>query len=208
MATIELNRRRVLSAILIIGLAAAGAGAGTVAFFSDTESSTNTIEAGTLNLQGPVSGNLSVSDTVPDTWHNTTLNVSYQGSVAAEVDINVTLSEPSTDPSSESNAAIDHDLNATQFAELINVTNATANVGGTTQNLISRANDTDGDNVIQLDELAASAPYDNVTAADVTDGDNIELTLELYFVSSAGNKAQADGVNATVDIVAEQRQAD
>lgn len=50
--TIELNRRRVLGGIITIGGAAAAAGAGTFAAFSDTESSTgNTITAGTLNLE-------------------------------------------------------------------------------------------------------------------------------------------------------------
>lgn len=208
MATIELNRRRVLVALLVIGLAAAGAGAGTIALFSDTESSTNRIQAGTLNLQGPVSGTLDVTGTVPDTWHNTTLETDYQGSVNAEVDMDVTLSEPSSDPATESNAAVDNDLSATAFAELIEVRTATVDVGGTTEDLLSRASDSDTSGAIELDEFAAAAPFDNVTNADAVDGDNVDLILELYFVSGAGNDAQADGVNATVDITAEQRQAD
>jgi len=48
---IELNRRRVLGGLITVGGAAAAAGAGTFALFSDTEqSSGNTITAGTLDL--------------------------------------------------------------------------------------------------------------------------------------------------------------
>lgn len=208
MATIELNRRRVLVALLVLGLAAAGAGAGTLAFFSDTESSTNRIQAGTLNLESPISGTIDVNGTVPDTWHNTTLSTTYQGSVAAEVDMNVTLSEPTTEPSESNNAAVQNDLNATEFGALIEVNTATADVGGTTEDLLGRVSNTNSNSYIDLVDLEAAAPFDNVTSADANDGETVELTLDLYFVSSAGNDAQADGVNATVDFTAEQRQAD
>lgn len=49
--TIELNRRRVLGGIVTVGAAAAAAGAGTFAAFSDTETSGgNEVTAGTLDL--------------------------------------------------------------------------------------------------------------------------------------------------------------
>ena len=55
-STIELNRRRVLSGLGVIGLASAGAGAGTMALFSDTETSSgNAVQAGTLDLNDGVS---------------------------------------------------------------------------------------------------------------------------------------------------------
>lgn len=50
-STFELNRRRALAGLGTIGVASAGAGAGTMALFSDTEeSSGNTVQAGTLDL--------------------------------------------------------------------------------------------------------------------------------------------------------------
>lgn len=65
---IELSRRKILAGVGTIGVASAGAGLGTSAFLSDTESFTgNSIEAGELDLyvhyeftadQGSVSGNL------------------------------------------------------------------------------------------------------------------------------------------------------
>lgn len=55
-STIELNRRRVLSGLGVIGIASAGAGAGTMALFSDSETSSgNTVQAGTLDLNDGVS---------------------------------------------------------------------------------------------------------------------------------------------------------
>ena len=61
-STIELNRRRVLAGLGTIGLASAGAGAGTMALFSDTETSSgNAVQAGTLDLsEGVTSESFSV----------------------------------------------------------------------------------------------------------------------------------------------------
>jgi len=47
-----MNTKGILMSILMIGVVAMAAGAGTIAFFSDTETSTgNTFTAGTLNLK-------------------------------------------------------------------------------------------------------------------------------------------------------------
>lgn len=49
--TFDISRRKVLGSIGLIGAGSAAAGAGTMAYFSDTEESTgNTVSAGTLNL--------------------------------------------------------------------------------------------------------------------------------------------------------------
>lgn len=49
--TAEVTRRRMLGGVLTVGAASSAAGAGTVALFSDKESSTgNTVQAGTLDL--------------------------------------------------------------------------------------------------------------------------------------------------------------
>lgn len=68
----ELTRRKILGGMATIGAASAVAGAGTMAYFSDTEESTgNSVSAGTLNLTtGPSSDgssfNISVSGLAPD----------------------------------------------------------------------------------------------------------------------------------------------
>ncbi|MFB6135686.1 MAG: TasA family protein [Halobacteriaceae archaeon] len=54
---IELSRRKVLGGLTTIGVASAATGAGTMAYFSDTEtSSDNTVAAGTLDLEISGSG--------------------------------------------------------------------------------------------------------------------------------------------------------
>lgn len=48
---IKLSRRKILAGLGTIGLASAGAGAGTMALFSDTEDARATVQAGTLDLK-------------------------------------------------------------------------------------------------------------------------------------------------------------
>ncbi|WP_235728451.1 TasA family protein, partial [Halosimplex carlsbadense] len=93
--TIELNRRRVLGGIVTIGGAAAAAGAGTFAAFSDTESSNdNSVSAGTLDLtvdggSTPVTV-LSVSDAVPNgSGSGDAITLANDGSVDGTLDISV-----------------------------------------------------------------------------------------------------------------------
>lgn len=49
--TLAITRRRLIGALTAVGFASAGAGAGTVAMLSDTESDSATVSAGTIDLQ-------------------------------------------------------------------------------------------------------------------------------------------------------------
>mgnify|MGYP006282843821 CR=1 FL=1 len=67
---IELSRRRILAGLGTIGVASAATGAGTMALFSDEETSSgNVVQAGTLDLkvgnQNPVSASFTVDDLKP-----------------------------------------------------------------------------------------------------------------------------------------------
>lgn len=109
-----LTRRRVLGAALTTGLAAAGAGAGTYALFSDVESSSgNTVQAGTLDLTVSNAGDFSfqISDGAPGagTANNQvtalTPTLSNEGTTPAdhvEIDVAVTgtTEDADGDPSS------------------------------------------------------------------------------------------------------------
>jgi predicted ribosomally synthesized peptide with SipW-like signal peptide len=92
--TIELNRRRVLGGMATLGVAAAAAGAGTYAAFSDTEQSNdNQVSAGTLDLtfggsDGPVEA-VSISNAVPGDSNTGTLTLTNDGSVDGTLDISV-----------------------------------------------------------------------------------------------------------------------
>ncbi|WP_435102380.1 TasA family protein [Halarchaeum sp. P4] len=92
MADIQLTRRTVLAAVVAVGLVAAGAGAGTMALFSDQETSdSNTIQAGTLNLnalsanQGSVS--LGLSDVKPTDSGTQNLTLTNSGSLDGTVTV-------------------------------------------------------------------------------------------------------------------------
>ena len=91
-STIELNRRRVLGALGTIGVASAGAGAGTFALFSDTEeSSGNSVQAGTLDLtgDGPVTTVFDASNVSPGESGGGIQELRNEGSIGGEIDISV-----------------------------------------------------------------------------------------------------------------------
>jgi len=76
-----------------VGLAGAGAGTGTMALFSDSETSNNTVSAGTLNLtvgggSGPVQF-LLATGVVPGDSGSATLTVANAGSIPGYVDVRV-----------------------------------------------------------------------------------------------------------------------
>ena len=95
---IELTRRKVLTGLGTIGVAGAAAGAGTMAYFSDTEESTgNTVSAGTLDLTPGASSdggsfNISVSGLVPDDGGQEVgyLDLKNNGSIDGELDYEIT----------------------------------------------------------------------------------------------------------------------
>ncbi|GAB7093606.1 hypothetical protein JCM30237_07580 [Halolamina litorea] len=96
-STIELNRRRVLAGLGTIGVASAGAGAGTMALFSDTESSSgNTVQAGTLDLTLGNGGSapLSASNVAPGDSGTSVLQVNNEGSINGSLDVNVANVSP------------------------------------------------------------------------------------------------------------------
>lgn len=92
--SIVLTRRRVLSGLVTVGGASAAAGAGTVAYFSDTESSSgNTVQAGTLDLklggQDKTVTFLDVSGIMPGDQGAATLELDNSGSVQGTVSVTV-----------------------------------------------------------------------------------------------------------------------
>lgn len=89
----EVTRRRVLGGVATFGAASAATGAGTVAFFQDTETSSgNTIKVGTLDLAvrdgedtGPdVSGVYSISNAKPTDSVAARIQLSNQGTLEAD----------------------------------------------------------------------------------------------------------------------------
>ncbi|WP_153952195.1 TasA family protein [Halosegnis longus] len=94
-STIELNRRRVLAGLGTIGVASAGAGAGTFALFSDTEESTgNSVTAGTLNLtadgnDGSETTTLSVTGAAPGDTGIATTTLRNAGNISGFLNVDI-----------------------------------------------------------------------------------------------------------------------
>ena len=113
--TFKLTRRRALGGLAAAGAASAAAGAGTMALFSDTESSSgNTVQAGTLDLEvgSTESLDIDVSGKPPGWSGQYSANVDNAGSVAGglRVEVNVTGTSDGATPDSETNYAQSNEL--------------------------------------------------------------------------------------------------
>ncbi|WP_135662572.1 TasA family protein [Halorhabdus rudnickae] len=172
---IQLTRRRVLASILVIGLAAAAAGVGTFALFSDEETSENSISAGTLDLEA-VSGNFTVDNLYPtQSTGDQSITTSYTADIPAEL----TLKVAATDDSN--------------FAEQLDVESAELLVnGGTVESFNGDAT---------LEDLTGT--YENVTT--LSGGDSVALNANLTLGEDTTNQYQGDDVDITVTFNATQQ---
>lgn len=175
--TFELNRRRVLGGIITLGGAAAAAGAGTFALFSDTEQSTdNTLSAGTLDLtvDGTDSAvtTVSVNDIAPGDSGSGATTLENTGNIDGYVDLqfSTATNNEGDNPESEGDTADPGDLGS--------VLTVTVDVGTTTVR-----SDT-FNTVFDGTEEDASVPLNA--------GNTKDLTVSYDLPSSAGNDVQGD----------------
>jgi len=204
--TIELNRRRVLGGLVTVGGAAAAAGAGTFALFSDDETSdSNTIQAGTLDLESPeTGGTFSIENLVPEDDFSGTISVIYaESSNVDQVNLTVSLTLSDSDQGDTTGS-----MDATEFAELLNVDTATLQIGedGASHDITTDAGSTTGpdDNSYTSlsDVVSEDVPEDALST--VSPGDTVNLDIGGTFVSGAGNDAQGQGVNLEATFTANQ----
>ncbi|HII92467.1 MAG TPA: hypothetical protein HA262_09945 [Methanosarcina sp.] len=90
-----LNKKMLLS-VLILGVVATAAGAGTWAFFDDSlPVAGNTITAGTLNLDGSLVQTFAVSDAIPDsilkTIPSSTYTLTNGGTITGKLSVTPTI---------------------------------------------------------------------------------------------------------------------
>lgn len=208
--TIELNRRRILGGIVTIGAAAAAAGAGTFAAFSDTENSNgNTVQAGTLDLGSPTSSGFGLTGLAPGDTVSGTVTSTYSSSSSINpIDVTASLSLSENDASS---TPTDYTTNLTdnEFAQLIEVT--TAELGDSNGNVYDILNNTSGSTTgpggnkyTSLDDVVAHS-IPSGALSNVTPGDDVTLDIGGTFVSTAGNDAQGDGIDLGVTFTANQQ---
>ena len=189
--TIEVTRRRLLGGIIAIGGASAATGAGTMAYFSDTDSSENRIEAGTLTLGFGGAGSFSFSTSLaPTETTQDSVTLENGGSVSGSVDVNVSYTE------SDASGGSAPDKTAQEVAENLEVVTLTYG-GSDISGQINTSNSppTLHDLANNLHGASESTQNDLINLADPGTGTDFELGLRLKNVS---DDYQADGVSVTV----------
>ncbi|ACV11489.1 hypothetical protein Huta_1313 [Halorhabdus utahensis DSM 12940] len=187
----KVTRRRLLGGLVTVGAASAAAGAGTMALFSDTESSTgNTVQAGTLNLSFDSGGSFAFSGNLkPNETTTKSVTLVSDGSLSGSLDVDVDYTE---DDGNTGN----HDKTAQEFAQNLEVqtldydnTDLTGRIdGGSPPTLFDlKYNDqTSGE----------ATPNDLTDLPDPGDGTTFTVGFKLKDVK---NKFQGDGVAVTFD---------
>ena len=205
-SSIELSRRGVLGSFIAMGAASTAAGAGTVALFSDEEtSSNNTVQAGTLDLTVNGSGSnavFDVSNAVPGDSGSTSTTLRNDGSLPGYLTFGITgfrtpengVNEPESGADAEtdphgSNAGGDH---TGELAQRLLVRMKLV-VDGTDHYLVGT------DSTRRLAANVRLGEYDLSDAAGMTDleldsGQEVEFVTDYEIPSDVGNEIQSDGV--------------
>jgi spore coat-associated protein N len=214
---VELTRRRILGSLGVIGVAAGGAGAGTMAYFQDTESSTgNTIDAGTLDLklsdgdeftEDGVSGTWTISNAKPGDSVTSEVVLTNAGSLEADhVEFGVSVDETEADGPNGNNEPDTRPSSAEGMAEQFEVTTMEYNETDILGNRLSDANE---NGIIDVGDLASGndAELDGLTPPPSANGGMKSLRLNLRWahddefdnsVSGINNDYQGDELDITV----------
>lgn len=177
---LELNRRRVLAGIGVIGAASAGAGAGTMALFSDTESSSgNTVQAGTLDLkvagQNPLTANEAFGPFAPGDSKSYNVPLKNVGTIQGVLDFRLSGTNSEGDnPESEPETQTDGDLGDHLMV--------TIEVGGS-QKAYGTFNEVTG-------------TYPDV--ATIAGGDSTNMKITMTLPEGTGNEVQGDVITADI----------
>jgi predicted ribosomally synthesized peptide with SipW-like signal peptide len=200
-SSFELSRRGVLGGLVTMGAASAAAGAGTVALFSDEETSTNnTVQAGTLDLTVNGSGSnavIDVTNAVPDGSGRDSTTLRNAGTLPGYLTFGITgfrtpengVNEPEADARQESDpegssSGGSHTGELAQNLELrISLVD-----GDTEQYLVG-----DDDEFVLASNLLLGSYADAVGNLELSPGESVEFLTE-YQLYNAGNEIQSDSV--------------
>lgn len=206
-----------LAALLVIGLA----GAGTLAVFSDTETSTaNTFTAGTLDLKVSdadegfgegVSATWVMSNMTPGVTTVGPLSVSLQnsGTLAAdhvEISFSHSIDEVTNPVESDTNPA----SAPADMAEWIEITSMIYNGVDFLAAPAPTLSDVNGNGFIDLDDVTLSpntdvgGPLDNLATLNPNNAGTRTLTMALAFDAGATNDIQGDILTTTVTLTLNQ----
>ncbi|NHN61155.1 MULTISPECIES: TasA family protein [Halorussus] len=221
-SSVSLTRRRLLGGLVAIGGAGAASGAGTFAYFSDTESSTgNTIDAGTLDLTVSDSG-ADFSDGVSGTWTISNakpgdsvlgdLTLRNEGSLSSDhVEISFAVDESEAGGSTGANEADTMPSSAEGMAEQFEVTVFTYNGTNVLQNL----SDANGNGIVDIGDVVSGndGALDDLTSLPSDSQATESMMLEFRWahdsefdnsVSGTNNDYQGDEFDLTVTFALHQ----
>lgn len=184
---------KILASLLTLGLASAGLGYGTFAYFTDEETSTgNIFTAATLDLKtndaDGVTGTIAASSFAPGDTATGSLTLKNDGTLATGLDLDFKAVMSVTDDAA-ANAGGTCSA-AEQMDKFITITTLTYD--GTTD-LLALITDADADGRISLDDLEAHGVF-----ADLANpGAGKVLQMDVLFDTAAPNCNQADSVDMT-----------
>lgn len=204
MTKFELTRRRLLGSLGAAGTASAGAGAGTWAYFQDSERSTgNTINAGTLDLKvadgnegfgDGVSGTWTISNAKPDDSVLADVTLQNAGSLEADhVEFDVSVDEDESDGPNGNNEGDTSPSSADGMSEQFEVTTMTYN--GT--NILNNLTDANGNGIIDINDLVSGndGELDNLNPPPSANGGTRNLTLEFRWAKDSEFNNMKSGIN-------------
>ncbi|GCF14649.1 hypothetical protein Harman_25840 [Haloarcula mannanilytica] len=189
---LSLTRRQILGGLVTVGAGSAATGAGTMAYFSDSESSTgNQISAGTLNLGFAESSSFSFSTALaPGESTTDTVRLVSSGTISGSLDVDFDYVESDS-------AQNDTDESASAVAENLTVVTLTY---GETDHTDQITTDNPSPTLADLADNAHGS--DETTQNDLVNladpgKSGTKFTIGLELVESIGNSFQSDGVEIT-----------
>lgn len=202
----ELTRRTLLGGVAATGVTAAGAGAGTMALFTDAEESTgNSVSAGTLDLvvadsdEGfgdGVSATWTLSNAKPGDTVLADLTLQNAGSLAADhVELGFDVTETEAAGPSGSDESDTAPGSAAGMAEQFEVTVMTYD--GT--NVLAGLSDANGNGLVDLGDLGSGndGVLDGLSPPPAANGGTESLFLQLRWAHDSEFDTAVSGVNNT-----------
>ncbi|WP_134668768.1 TasA family protein [Halorussus marinus] len=205
----DLSRRKVLGGVLTVGAASAATGAGTMALFSDTESSNNnSVSAGTLNLTNDGSSDwnlLQVSGAAPGDAGSGTQKLKNTGSITGDLKMKVTRFESNengvneAEASDDPNGTVDSPGSDGELDENLKVYVRYKGPNGSTTDLYGSG--TSQSNMVKASKISQGH---SKTLGQLAENDVGTLEVDYKIPSGVDNKIQSDSVEADVKFTLEQ----
>ncbi len=184
-----LNKKMLLS-LLVIGVVSVSAGAGTWAYFSDTETSEgNTFTAGTLDIEIP--NTFEFGDVAPGASNTETITIDNKGSIAAKsvfLELDVVDTEPTDDTEPETVAETALEANVYDISKMIEITSITYN----TVDISGKYSDDNSNGYLDLDDLNSAGEVEINSDADLLESTTATVIIDMTLRTTTDNEYQGD----------------